>query len=96
MIDKESHTDNERCMFKNCVDVIYVTHVIWTKLILRHVSADCAYILGDYSSLKKLQCRFCCILLQTIMFYLLILSGLSDMHFYIALPSLKINNKHIM
>ena len=42
-IDEESHAD------KKCVGVIfrYVTNVLCTLLILRHVSADCAFSIWE-------------------------------------------------
>ena len=55
---------------------MYVTHIICTKLILRTVSADCAYIIWEFLKPEEvtniLECHFCYILQQIIKFYLLI------------------------
>ena len=53
---------------------MYVTNAICTELILRHVSADFAYIVWEFLKPEEITyiCHLCYILQQIIMFYLLI------------------------
>ena len=55
-IDEESHADQSH-RIKKCVGIIYryVTNVMCTLLILRHVSADSAFSIWNASGLNKLQ-----------------------------------------